>query len=146
MKQGAFGQYIIKNQNLNSFMPIYEHVLNEYKFYIKKKSWDRKILRHKAVFGSKAKAFAVSAFTPFHLGEIMEEGNRYGAEAEIYQYGSDVILRLLIVPYWTLADEREIFLLSQGLIEKMVDDKISRRKLDEIVGRLMVYRQQIYTF
>jgi hypothetical protein len=144
MPKGAFGQYIIKNQTVGTFTPLYERILFEYRFKIKEKTWDGQIARHKAIFGSKGSSFAVSAFVPF--GSLLEEGNRYGAEAEIYQYGPDVILRLLVVPYMTLFDSHDYFLLTQGVFEKILDDERCMKKLGEIVNRIMAYRVQIYTY
>ena len=86
----------------------------------------------------------VSAFVPF--GSLLEEGNRYGAEAEMYQYGPDVILRLLVVPYMNLFDSHDYFLLTQGVFEKILDDERCRNKLGEIVNRIMAYRLPIYTY
>jgi hypothetical protein len=86
----------------------------------------------------------VSALVPF--GNLLEEGNRYGAEAEMYQYGPDVILRLLVVPYMTLFDSHDYFLLTQGVFEKVLDDERCRKKLGEIVNRIMAYKVEIYTY
>ncbi|UCG00840.1 MAG: hypothetical protein JSW11_14630 [Candidatus Heimdallarchaeota archaeon] len=144
MPKGAFGQYIIKNQTVGSFTPLYERILFECRFITKERTWDGQIARHKAMFGSKGSSFAVSAFVPF--GSLLEEGNRYGAEAEMYQYGPDVILRLLVVPYMTLFDAHDYFLLTQGVFEKILDDERCMKKLGEIVYRIMAYRVQIYTF
>jgi hypothetical protein len=144
MPKGAFGQYIIKNQTVGSFTPLYERILYECRFQTRERTWDGVIARHKAMFGSKASSFAVSTFVPF--GPLLEEGNRYGAEAEMYQHGPDLILRLLVVPYMTLFDIHDYFLLSQGIFEKILDDKRCIEKLGEIVNRIMVYRVPIYIY
>ena len=144
MTKGAFGQYVIKNQTIGSFTPLYERILYECRFNTKERTWDGYIARHKAIFGSKGSSFAVSAFVPF--GSLMEEGNRYGAEAEMYQHGPDVILRLLVVPYMNLFDSHDYFLLTQGVFEKVMDDERCRKKLVEIVQRIMAYRVEIYSY
>jgi len=70
------------------------------------------------------------------FGSLMKSGKRLGAEAQIYQYGADVVLRVAIVPYMELFDTAEVFLLSQGVFEKITDDSYSRGKLDEVLKRM----------
>ena len=146
MAKGAFGQYVIKNQSITSFTQFYERVLYEYRFLPKEKYWDGVIARHKAIFGSKGTAFVLSHFTPFGFGSWMEEGNRYGAEAEIYQTGTDVVFRLLVVPYMSIFDSHDYFLISQGVVEKILDDDRCVQKLTEIVNRLWAYGLYIYPY
>lgn len=139
MTKGAYGQYIIRNQSIPSFTQFYESVLWEYRFETKEKSWDGVMARHKAILGDKATAFALSHFTPFGAGSWLEEGNRYGAEAEIYQYGPDIIFRLLVVPYMSIFDSHDYFLLTQGIVEKILDDERCMQKITGIVQRLWGY-------
>jgi hypothetical protein len=132
--KGAYGQFIVKGRDVNTFLSYYELALTENHFQIKGRYWNGRGYYHKSIHGSSGTAFVVRGFVPF--GSLMEEGNRYGAEAEIYQYGSDVIFRLFILPYMVLWDRPDIFLLSQGIIEKIVDDEVCREKLVFIYNRL----------
>jgi len=144
MRKGSYGQYIVKNQTIDSFIALYDRVLVENGFRVKDRTWVENVIHHKAISGDTGKAFLVSTFVPF--GRMMEAGNRYGAEAAIYQSGQGVVFRLLVVPYMTLFDRSDIFLLSQGIFEKVIDDDRCREKMGGIVNRLMVYRVEIYTY
>jgi hypothetical protein len=137
MTKGAYGQYVIRHQTIESFTQFYERVLWEFKFQTKEKTWDGRGARHKAILGSKAGSFAMSHLVPF--GSWTEEGNRYGAEAEIYQHGPDIIFRLLVVPYMSIFDSHDYFLLSQGVVEKILDDDRCMQKIVGIVQRLYAY-------
>lgn len=142
MAKGAYDQFIVKNQTVDSFLRLYDCVLSEYGFKITERTGDYRLVRQKAMFGEKAEAFLLSHFIPF--GSWLEEGNRYGAEAEISQYGQDVFFRLYIVPYMSIFDEHDYFLLTQGFVEKILDDDRCRQKLVEIVNRLMYYGLYMY--
>jgi hypothetical protein len=144
MTKGAFDQFIIRDHTIDSFTQVYERVLWEFGFKPKEKSWDGYAARHKAIWGDKATAFAMSHIVPF--GSWFESGNRYGAEAEIYQQGRDVVFRLLVVPYMSIFDSHDYFLISQGIVEKILDDDRCREKLSYIINRLMAYRVPIYRF
>jgi hypothetical protein len=141
---GVVGQYIIKNQTIGSFTPLYERILYESWFMTIERTWDGAVARHKAIFGSMRSAFATRAVFPF--GNLLEMGNRYGAEAEMYQHGPDVIFRLLVVPYLTLFDRHDYLLSHRGFFEKILNDERCVKKLGEIVGRIMAYRVQIYSY
>ncbi len=144
MTKGAYGQYIIKNQTVDTFMKHYEWVLHEYRFQPKERLWDGRAAHHKAIFGDSGTAFVMSHMIPF--GALTEEGNRYGAEVEVYQNGPDVVFRILVVPYMSIFDEHDIFLISQGIFEKILDDERCMQKLGAIVNRLMAYRLEIYSY
>ena len=144
MAKGAFDQFIIKNSIVEQFTPIYERALWDFGFAVRSRTWDGRVARHQAIMGDKAQAFVVSHFVPF--GSWLEEGNRYGAEAELYQYGSDIIFRLLVVPYMSIFDSHDYLFISQGLVEKILDDDRCREKLMWIINRLMQYRVPIYKY
>lgn len=142
MAKGAFDQFIIKNLNIEDFTNIYDQILNECGFQIKEKTWDGFTARHKAIWGEKGTAFAISHLVPF--GSWTEEGNRYCAEAEIKPNGSDLIFKFLMVPYMSILDREDHsifdgsgpYLITQGPIEKILDDDRCKDKLDYIVNRL----------
>ena len=144
MTKGAYGQYLVKNQTIDSFMRYYEWVLYEYQYYPNERFWDGRAVRHKAIQGDKGQAFLLSHAVPF--GSLMEEGNRYGAEIEVYQHGPDLFVRLLLMPYMSIFDERDIFLISQGIFEKMLDDERCRDRIGAIVTRLMQHGVEIYSY
>jgi hypothetical protein len=133
MRQGVFDEFIIKDQTVDSFMEVYEKVLKENEFVFKDKKRDKDVLRHKAIWGTGKKSFAVSAVPG---GALTRTGNRYGAEAEISQKGNDVSFRILVVPYMSLFDRHDIFLISQGPMERHMDDEYCKEKLFEIVMAL----------
>jgi hypothetical protein len=119
---------------VQDLLAAYERALVDSGFEIRKRDWSGQYWLHKAVLGSKAKAYFVRKIVPF--GELTKAGNRLGAEAQIYAYGSGAVLRLAIVPYMELFDRAEIAFVSQGVFEMIKDDAWSREKLQEILGRL----------
>jgi len=143
MLKGAYDKFIIRNLNIEEFTNIYDKILNECGFQIKEKTWDGYTARHKAIWGGKGTAFAISHLVPF--GSWAEEGNRYCAEAEICQNGSDLVFKLLMVPYMSILDKQDSsifdgpnsFLLTQGIIEKILDDDRCKAKLDYIINRFI---------
>jgi len=139
MAKGAYGQYMIRGQTVDTFLPGYERALVDSGFAVKEVAPQGSLIRHKAIWGSKGKAFLVGQI-PF--GKLLKAGKRLGAETEISQYGRDVLFRILVVPYMELFDKHEVFLISQGIFEKITDDEFSREKLNEILSRLasMGYR------
>ncbi|TLZ69955.1 MAG: hypothetical protein E6K10_09245 [Methanobacteriota archaeon] len=135
MPQGAAAQYVARGDQLNRVLAAYERALVDSGFEIRRRDpWGPAGFRCKAIWGSKATAVLVKSFVPF--GSLMKSGKRLGAEAEIYQNGADVVFRVAVVPYMELFDSPEIFLLSQGVFEKITDDGFSRQKLTEILGRV----------
>ncbi len=87
----------------------------------------------KAVWGGKLKSYFIGNL-PF--GKLVKSGKRLGAEVEITTHGSGSYVRLLVVPYMELWNRPEVFLISQGILEKLTDDSFSRKKLDEVMARL----------
>lgn len=134
MAQGYYDVLLIRNIHLNHLVQFLDATLHEAEFYSSEKQWHGPVLRGKSIWGSRSQAYVYSAFVPF--GSLMKKGNRYGAEFEVYQTGPNVILKLLLVPYMILFDRKDIFLLSQGFFEKMVDDEQCHRFLLDLVNRL----------
>ncbi len=135
MTAGAVAQLVVRGVHMNNVLAAYERALADSGFEVRKRDpWGAAGYHHKAVLGSKAKAYLVKQVVPF--GSLMRSGKRLGAEAQVYQYGADVVLRVAVVPYMELFDTPEVFLLSQGVFEKITDDSYSREKLDEVVGRM----------
>ena len=130
MKQGVFDIFLVKGQNIDSFLEIYEKILGEQEFEFKEKKWDKEVMRHKAIWGEGKKSFRRSLVPG---GALTEKGNRYGAEAEISQKGDDVYFRILVVPYMALFDRHDIFMISQGPMEKYVDDELCKKKLFALI-------------
>jgi len=135
MTEGAVAQFVVRGTQVNNVLGAYERALVDSGFEVRKRDpWGQAGYHHKAILGSKAKAYLVNRMVPF--GSLMKSGKRLGAEAQIYQYGADVVLRVAIVPYMELFDTAEVFLLSQGVFEKITDDSYSRGKLDEVLKRM----------
>jgi hypothetical protein len=133
MRQGFWDEFIIKDQRADDFLKLYEKVLEENEFVFKEKKNDGDVLRHKSIWGEGKKSFKRSLIPG---GAYTEKGNRYGAEAEISQKGNDVLFRLLVVPYMSLFDRPDIFMISQGPIERVADDELCKDKLLKIVTKL----------
>lgn len=137
MTAGAVAQFVFRNATVNQVLAGYERALVDSEFQIKQRQpWGEAGYVHKAIWGGKAKAYLVGQIVPLGLGKLMKSGKRLGAEAQIYQHGNDVVVRMAVVPYMELFDRSEMFLLSQGIFEKITDDDFSREKLNEITQRM----------
>ena len=140
MRQGIREEFIVKDQTVDSFLKIYEKVLEDNEFKFKEKKQDGEVMRHKAIWGKGKKAFKRSLIPG---GALTEKGNRYASEVEISQRGKDVHLKILMVPYMSLHDRPDIFLLTQGPMERYVDDELCKDKLFKIVMGLRENKVEI---
>jgi hypothetical protein len=131
MPQGAFEAFLIRNTQLNNAMQYLESALQQMQFKPMERVWYGYILRGRSMWGDTGKAFLVSGFIPF--GSLMKEGNRYGAEFEIQAWGQNVVMRMLFAPYMAFSDQRDVFLLTQGVFEHMTDETHCR----EFMGHLI---------
>ena len=134
MSQGALRTFRVRNVHINDFLLHLDQVLLEVGFEPRERQWFGPVLRGRSMWGSSAKAVLVSSFVPF--GKLLKQGNRYGAEYELSQTGSDVFLRMLIAPYMAIFDHRDVFLLSQGILETYTDDKYCGEFLNDLEYRI----------
>lgn len=134
MTAGATAQLVFPGRSLQDVLAGYEKALVDSSFGIRKREWTGQSFAHKAVLGSKAKAYMVSKFVPF--GSIMKAGKRVGAEAQIYMWDNQAVLRVAMVPYMELFDRSEIMFLSAGVFEKITDDEYCVEKMQEVLGRM----------
>ncbi|UCE74241.1 MAG: hypothetical protein JSV56_00675 [Methanomassiliicoccales archaeon] len=130
MRQGIWDEFIVKDQTVDSFLKIYEKVLKDNEFEFKEKKQDGEILRHKAIWGEGKKAFKRSILPG---GALTKKGNRYASEVEISQQGKDVRFKILMIPYMSLHDRPEICILTQGPMERHMDDEYCKEKMFKIV-------------
>ncbi len=134
MTRGATAVLVFPNRRVQDLLAAYERALVDSGFDIRQRDWTGQYYLHKAILGSKAKAYVVRRIVPF--GELTKAGNRLGAEAQVYPSGTMAVLRVAIVPYMELFNRAEIAFVTQGVFEKIVEDKWSVEKLHEILGRL----------
>ena len=134
MTSGATAQIAFPGRTVQDVLGGYERALTDSGFDIRKRDWTGQYFAHKAVLGSKAKAYAVNKLVPF--GSLMRAGKRVGAEAQIYAWGDQAVLRVVFVPYMELFDRSEIMFLSAGVFEKITDDEYCVDKLREVLGRM----------
>ncbi len=134
MTSGATAVLVFPGRRIQDLLAAYEKALVDSGFDIKQHDWNGQYYLHKAILGSKAKAYFVRRIVPF--GELTKSGNRLGAEAQIYWSGNGAVLRMAVVPYMELFNRAEIAFLSQGVFEKIIEDDWSVEKLHEILGRL----------
>lgn len=134
MTQGATAQLVFPGRTVQDLLAAYEKALVDSGFEIKQRQWTGQYYLHKAILGSKAKAYFVRRIVPF--GELTKAGNRLGAEAQIYPSGNQAVLRMAVVPYMELFNRAEIAFVTQGVFEKIVEDDWSVEKLHEILKRM----------
>ena len=134
MTAGATAQLAFPGRSLQDVLAGYEKALVDSGFDLHDRKWMGQYFYHKAVLGSKAKAYMVNKLVPF--GSLMKSGKRVGAEAQVYPWGSQAVLRIVMVPYMELFDRSEIMFLSAGVFEKITDDEYCADKLREVLGRM----------
>ncbi len=134
MTSGATLVLVFPGRQVQDLLGAYEKALVDSGFEIKQRDWKGQYYLHKAILGSKAKAYLVRRVVPF--GELTKSGNRLGAEAQLYPSGNQAVLRMAIVPYMELFNKAEVAFLTQGVFEKIVEDDWSVEKLHEVVNRL----------
>ncbi len=134
MTSGATAVAVFPGRRVEDLLAAYEKALVDSGFEIKKRDWTGQYFVHKAILGSKAKAYFVRRLVPF--GELTKSGNRLGAEAQIYYAGNQAVLRVAIVPYMELFNRAEVAFVTQGVFEKIVEDDWSVEKLQEVLGRM----------
>ncbi len=134
MTSGATAVLVFPNRRVQDLLAAYEKALVDSGFEIKQRNWTGQVYVHKAILGSKAKAYFVRKLVPF--GELTKSGNRLGAEAQVYPSGTMAVLRVAVVPYMELFNRAEVAFLTQGVFEKIVEDDWSVEKLHEILGRM----------
>ncbi len=134
MTAGATAHLGFPGRSPQDVLAGYEKALVDSGFEIRKRDWTGQYYMHKAVLGSKAKAYMVNKLVPF--GSLMKSGKRVGAEAQIYPWGNQAVLRIAMVPYMELFDKSEVMFLTAGVFEKITDDAYCVDKLHEVLGRL----------
>ncbi len=134
MTAGATTVLVFPGKRVQDLLAAYEKALVDSGFDIKQHDWTGQYYLHKAILGSKAKAYLVRRIVPF--GELTKSGNRLGAEAQIYPSGTLAVLKVAVVPYMELFNRAEVAFLTQGVFEKIVEDDWSVEKLHEIVNRM----------
>lgn len=120
VQQGVWCRFYARKVDLPVFTEVYESVLGELGFRITARLQDGSIVRIKAMWGDRAEALMVSGLMEFGSSTIA--GNRYCMELQAAQYDDDVFATLVVIPYMALFDRPEVFLLSQGVVERLVDE------------------------
>ena len=144
MSEGASGQFIVKNQAIESFVATYQRVLLELGFKVEESTWGAETFKHKAVLGDKSKAFTVSHFAA--ADELTESGNRYGAEADISKWNGEIMFKVRVIPYMTLIDHKDEAVLTQGALEMSMDEKRCLEMLRYMINGLVYYGAEIYVY
>lgn len=133
MAKGALEEFILDNIGVAPAIDLISRVLKESDFKLLDSGGTDGQGYLKAVWGGKLKSYFIGNL-PF--GKLFKSGKRLGAEVEVTAHGSGSYVRLLVVPYMELWNRPEVFLISQGILEKLTDDSFSRKKLEEVMTRL----------
>ncbi len=133
MPKGALEEFVLDNIGVAPAIDLILRTLKESNFKILESGGTAVRGHVKAVWGGKLKSYFIGNL-PF--GKLFKSGKRLGAEVEVTPHGSGSYVRLLIVPYMELWNRPEVFLISQGILEKLTDDSFSHKKLDEVMTRL----------
>ncbi len=133
LAKGALQEFILDNMGVRAVTGLIAKTLKKSKFKILESGGEANRGYIKAIWGGKLKSYFIGNL-PF--GKLVKSGKRLGAEVDVTAHGSGSHVRLLIVPYMELWNRPEVFLMSQGILEKLTDDSFSRKKLDEVMARL----------
>ncbi len=133
MAKGALQEFILERIGVRAAMDLISKTLEKSKFKILESGGSESQGFLKAVWGGKLKSYFVGNL-PF--GKLFKSGKRLGAEVEVTAHETGSYVRLLIVPYMELWNRPEVFLISQGILEKLTDDSFSSKKLNEVMERL----------
>lgn len=133
MAKGAHQEFILERVGVEATAGLLTKALEASGFKILESRGDANQGFLKAVWGGKLKAHFVGNLP---LGKLFKSGKRLGAEVEVRAHEAGTFVRLLVVPYMELWNRPEVFLMSQGVLEKLTDDRFSRKKLDEVMERL----------
>ncbi|MEQ9715810.1 MAG: zinc ribbon domain-containing protein [Candidatus Asgardarchaeia archaeon] len=130
------GEFFVPNMNVETFLPIIERVLTLNKFKVKqKKKTKQGGLFVKAIWGSRFKSHLMRSLIPF--ADFFKGAQRAGCEAYLREVPNGLTLRMAVVPYTELFDQREVFLLSQGIIEKFTDNRLTNELWQNILNGLL---------
>jgi DNA-directed RNA polymerase subunit RPC12/RpoP len=130
---GTYGEYLIRNSDIQSFINRYEEIISRMKVSVWHKSATEDDAQHIAIYGNKITA-------PF-LGRIpganlTRHGMLQGIELNISRYNEDLVVKLAVLPYSEKYYEEEGFLITQGILERITDNKYSREVYDKIIDDL----------
>jgi len=129
------GEFFVPNMNVEAFLPVFERILTLNKFKVKqKKKTKQGDLFVKAVWGSRFKAHFMRSLIPF--ADFFKGAQRAGCEAYLREVPNGLTLRMAVVPYTELFDRREVFLLSQGIIERFTDNRLTNELWQNILNGL----------
>ncbi len=133
MPKGALQELFLQNASAPEALSFVAQALKASKFKILESHDEDGRGFLKAVWGSKLKSYFVGNLP---LGKLFKSGKRLGAEVEVSQQAAGTAVRILIVPYMELFNRPEVFLISQGILEKLTDDSFSAKKMGEVLSHL----------
>lgn len=126
------GTFIIQNTRIRDFSSWLSFTMENMGWQIKEQIPKGDELVIKGVTRSKLEAWMWHHFVPF--GKWMKRGQRVGIEAHLKPCAYGVLLGIAVVPYIELFDAKEIFLITQGLVERCVDNKYSEETWEELIS------------
>ena len=128
------GTFIVQNTTVQEFCSWIDLMMENLGCQVKEKTRRGDELVIKAVTRSKLEAWVWHHFVPF--GKWMRRGQRVGIEVHLQPCAWGVLLGMAAVPYMELFDAKEIFLISQGLIERFVDNEYSEEIWEQLMSNI----------
>ena len=126
--------FIIQNTTIRDFSSWLGFTIENMGWQIKEQIRKGDELVIKGVTRSKLKAWMWHHFVPF--GKWMKKGQRVGIEVHLKPCAYGVVLGIAVAPYMELFDAKEIFLLTQGLVEHFVDNEYSKETWEELLSAM----------
>jgi hypothetical protein len=127
---GLYGEYLIKDTDIESFFNVYEDIVSKMKLTIKHKSATQDDAQHFSIYGNRLTSIFLSRVP---ITNLMRAGMQQGIELNISRYDKDLVINLGVLPYDEIMDEEEGFLITQGMLEHIADNKFNREIYDYIL-------------
>lgn len=128
------GTFIVQNATIVDFSSWIGSVIENLDWQIKEQIRRGDEFVIKAATRSKLEAWVWHKFVPF--GKWMRRGQRVGIEVHLQSCAGGVLVGMAVVPYIELFDTKEIFLISQGLIERFVDNRYSEEVWEQLMSKI----------
>jgi hypothetical protein len=128
---GLYGEYLIKDTDIESFFNVYENIVSKMKLTIKRKSATEDDAQHFSIYGNRLTSIFLSRVP---IANLMRAGMQQGIELNVSRCDKDLIIKLGVLPYDELMDEEEGFLITQGILEHISDNVFNREIYDYILN------------
>jgi hypothetical protein len=130
---GTYGEYLLESSDIRSFLDRYEDIISKMKVSVWHKSATEDDAQHIAIYGNKITAPFLGRIPG---GNLTRHGMLQGIELNLSKYNEDLVIKLAVLPYSVEYYEEEELLITQGILERISDNKYSREVYNKIIDDL----------